>query len=232
MANTTNQFLSPAALSKISEMPAEDFVRRTQKFVEAGHPRTVRSGVLFAQINESFQDELYSRALCSQLVAIATIRRIEALEIEHAFDQVVGSMQLNKLPEATEHWFREVQDSFVQLLNENSVRLVAKALHLSTDYSDLLVGANIVTDIRPVFSGDRAEVIGGMVSHILRLHFINGERNSNEQEFSLALDMDDVQKLISELSKCQSKSEAAKKFLGASLRENAFVIGEDTYGFD
>lgn len=235
MASSPERLMNADALESLTERDSERFISEANKFLALKHPTTIRSHVLLEQMSNSFGDREYSRALCTQLVAIATIRRIESGTVEETFDKIAASMKTNGISEDARNWFARVRGEFNSLLKSQNVRLVAKALHLSTDYQDLYTNANIVTDIRPVFDSldqdVRENVVGGMITQSLRIYFISGERNIKEQEISLSLDIDDIEKLIKELNKAKSKSDAAKRFLGEKLSENAFVVGEDTYGF-
>lgn len=232
MAASPDRLLNSSALQELSTMPEADFEESAKRFLRDDHVVTIRSKILLERLSTAFENEEYARALSTQLIAIATIRRIEAIDIEKAYDRIVDSMKLNGVDSDAQNWFRRVRQSFLGLLNGTSVRLVAKALHLSTDYSEVFLNANVVTDIRPVFSNPRDEVVGGVVTQTLRVHFITGDRDMQEQEISLALDADDIEKLIIELTKAKNKSSAVKEFLSSAIEDNYFVVGEETYGFD
>lgn len=232
MAASLKNLLSAEALEKIASVETEVFGEGAKRFVADDQFPTVRSSNLVDRFQAVFGDREYAAALCSQLVAIATIRRIENEAIETVFDSILGSMQLNGVSEATQEWYHGSRDSILTLLATKSVRLVAKTLNLSVDYSDLFVSGNVVTDIRPVFDIGRASVVGGIVSQNLRIHFVSGDGTTGEQELSFALDIDDVDKLIAELEKAKRKSTAAMEFLKKSLADNVFILGEDRYGFN
>ncbi|MGR3452533.1 hypothetical protein [Pseudooceanicola sp.] len=231
MAGYPAHLLKSEALAAISAMDSDQFVRASRAVISDDDPPTVRSLHLLKIFASAFGNEDYASALCSQLVAIATIRRIDAAPIEDTFDLIVSSMPQNAIGEAGQDWFRQHRDTFLKLLRMKSVRLVAKSLHLSTDFADLFVRSNIVTDIRPIFDGDRNGITGALITQTLRLHYISGDGASGEQEISLGLDSDDIEKLIGELKKAQKKAEASKKFLQNTLDDNVFAVGEDRYGF-
>lgn len=231
MAGSPQNLLNSAALSEIASVDGKIFASAIKEIIALDQEPTVRSTMLFERVNRVFRDSDYAAAVCSQSVAMATIRRLNGDDISTIYDNVVESMVMNDLDSTTQSWFQENRDSFLKMLESKSVRLVAKALNLSVDFSEVLVSANIVTDIRPVFDIGRASVVGGIVAHTFRVHYISGDGRTGEQELSLAIDSDDIEKLIKELEKAQRKSKAAKEFVSTSLKGNAFISGEDRYGF-
>lgn len=232
MALSPHKLLNSEALQKLTERDSDDFASLARKLVQSRPKATIRSTALLQAVEKVFGDREYSAAICSQLVAMATIRRIEAKEISEVYDNIVRTMLINGLSEDQQAWYKKIRNSFLDLLGLESVRLVAKTLHLSTDYSDVMLSSNVITDIRPVFDNDRSEVLGGVVTQTLRIHYVGGDSPYNEQEISLSLDRDDIDKLIKELEKAKNKSKSAKEFLAAAVGDNVLVSGEDTYGFD
>lgn len=231
MALSPMSLVKAEALKALSSLKPEEFDDAASRYLASSESPTIKATILLDRFAEVFGDRKYSAALCSQLVAFATIRRIEASTIEDVFGTIVGSMHANGLDSGVQDWFNDCREAFLKLAESSSVRLVAKALHLTTDFSEIMIGANIITDIRPVFANDRDEVIGGVVLHNLRLHYISGNGKLGEEELSLALDVDDISKLIDELEKAKKKAEASASFLAESLKGNVVVAGEDRYGF-
>lgn len=232
MAASPTNLLNSDALEKIASSDPKYFEKCAKRVVSDDKSPTVRSSTLVDRFEAIFQDREYAAALCSQLIAIATIRRIENESIEAIFDTILRSMRINGVSDAARSWFESSRDAVLSMLSMKSVRLVAKTLHLSVDYSDLFVSGNIVTDIRPVFDIGRASVVGGIVCQNLRIHYVSGDGTTGEHEISLALDVDDIDKMIAELEKAKRKSMAAAEFLKNSLADNVFILGEDRYGFN
>ncbi len=212
-------------------MDGDKFDKLARSLIKSNRVPTIRSNVLMELIVSHFVEREYAAALCSQLIAIATVRRIQAQEIEDVYDSVVKSMTVNDLSDENEIWYRDRRPVFLDLLRLDSVRLVAKTLHLSTDYTDILIRSNLVTDIRPVFSSTRDTIFGAVVTQSLRLHYLSSDGSRSEKELSLALDADDIEKLISELEKAKLKSKTTAQFLDSKLNGNVLVLGDDKYGF-
>lgn len=140
-------------------------------------------------------------------------------------------MEVGEFPEGTKDWYAAARGHLVRLFDCDGIRLPAKALHLSTDYSQVFTSANVITDVRPVFDGARDDLVGAVVVQTLRVHYVGNGGDQGHQELSLALDIDDIEKLIKELKKALKKSETAKREFGDKLESEIFVIGEEKYGF-
>ena len=95
-----------------------------------------------------------------------------------------------------------------------SLGLSAKASDVLLENSDSFTGARIVTDIRPIFSGKEPSSLGGsVVVHVLKIEYLEG---SQEKEFFVALDTQDIRILKSVLERAEAKEAIVNAFLQGS----------------
>lgn len=218
------------ALQAIAKMSPERFSKLADLLWGQDSP-SIKATQLLEVVRNFSGDEDFSDAFCTQLISLAMFRRVEKIEPEELFDSLFGGMENAGFSEETRDWYTKIRPDFVRLLNCDSVRFPAKALHLSTDHEQLFVSANVVTDVRPVFDGDRSELVGAVVVQTLRAHYLAAGGEQGKQQVSLALDIDDIQKLIDELEKALLKAQTAKNEFGKKTGKDIFVVGEETYGF-
>ncbi|MGR3792355.1 hypothetical protein [Vannielia sp. SX4] len=192
---------------------------------------SIRVSSLLKEILRITGEDEVSRALCSQLVSLATFRRTEKVSEAEVIDGLIEGIAHAELPEAVHEWFVSCRDDLIQLLQCPSIKLPAKALQLSTDYEKVFESGNVVTDVRPVFDDDREAMMGAIIGQVLRIHYLTDGSQGRPQEISLALDLDDIEKLIAELEKSRTKAESAKQQLSSISGSEIFVVGEETYGF-
>lgn len=219
-----------AALKKIAEIPSQQFAKLAALVAEQSKP-SIRATEFLRLIRDSLGDEKLAATFCQQMLSLATFRRVHRIGSEELVDNLLEGMAVGDFPADVRDWYDAARGDLIRLFECDGVRLPAKALHLSTDYAQMFTSANVITDVRPVFDGARDDLVGAVVVQTLRLHYVGNGGVQGEQELSLALDIDDIEKLIDELNKALKKSETAKRQFGEKLESEIFVVGEETYGF-
>ena len=104
-----------------------------------------------------------------------------------------------------------------KLVSVTAVQLATKAIDVSYDCDNLLRRSRILTDVRPIFSDDAADIDGAIVAHTLRLRY---DSAGNDNELSLAMDATDLRKLILQCERALLKEQTSRK----QLIERADVI--------
>ena len=217
----------------ITRLSTEDFRSVSAQLLSVSVP-SVRVSKLLELVSDVSKDVEFSKAFCSQLIALATFRRVSKKGVDEVVDLLISSIERSELSELSDDvqaWFKTVKDVLVELLSNDVIRLPAKALHLSTDFDSLYSAAYVITAVRPVFDGDRETVLGAIVSQTLKIKFVDARANNGEGQISLALDIDDIEKLIAELEKAKRKATSAKASFSKNADVDVFVVGEETYGF-
>ncbi|MBU2866055.1 hypothetical protein [Pacificibacter marinus] len=223
--------LSGDALQLIADRAVDSFEVEAQAFLSSRDKPSIRSGSLVNKLQKFFKDDDLAKALASQLVALAVMSRIERRSVEVVCADIISSLKYNSVDEKAQAWFEQKASVFTSLTSSDDVKLVAKTLHLGTDFPKLFTNAFILTDIRPIFDKTREAIAGGIVTQSIKIHYLSSEEGSDSHEITLSLDDDDIEKLLKELQKAKKKSKVAAKFVKSSLGENGFVLGEDSYGF-
>lgn len=218
------------ALRVIAGVATDRFAAISKSLTDQSKPSIRASGLLKA-VKGLSDDEDFALALCSQMISLGTFRRVEKLAADDVFELLYEGMKVAEFSDENLKWFETSRLSFVNLLDSDCIRLPAKALFLSTDFEQLYTSASVVTDVRPVFDGERTDLAGAIVTQTLQVRYVGGSGKSEEKQVSLALDIDDIDKLIAELEKAKQKAQSAKERFGSATDTEIFVIGEETYGF-
>src|SRR5262249_55776961 len=92
----------------------------------------------------------------------------------------------------------------------SAVRLVSITLDLMFEHENLLQGAHVVTDIRPLFSEDATRVEGSVVSHTLRLRYVSTE---GDHTISIAMDESDIHELARQCKRALLKAQTARSLM-------------------
>jgi hypothetical protein len=226
------------ALQTLSSVDAQKFNALASAVVNMKKP-SIRASALYNLVFDETKDTRFSKAFSSLFISLALFLRSEGVDASRIVDDLRDALVDLERESSLQHsgleisqWFSEVQSNIVSVLNSRAVILASKALDLSVDFDCLYTSANVVTDIRPVFDDSKLEVSGAIIAQTLRLHFVPDGPASGEKEISLALDYDDIVKLISELENAKLKAETLKKHFSQANTVEIFSIGEETYGFD
>jgi hypothetical protein len=100
------------------------------------------------------------------------------------------------------------------LLSFDSLALVAKARELQTEHGRVFLNGRVITDLRPVFRGSPDEVpLGVVLLHILKLSYLDRQREGDRGTFYIALDEDDIASLKRVLERAESKARTLRSTL-------------------
>lgn len=108
----------------------------------------------------------------------------------------------------------DLRTNLRKLLKVPSISLGAKATSVLFENERSLVNARILTDIRPVFELESANVGGALVIHTLKLEYYSD--GDGAKEFFVSLDSDDIDTLILKLERAKQKAEKLKGVLSAA----------------
>jgi hypothetical protein len=116
---------------------------------------------------------------------------------------------LRRIAESTE----DIPARLTDIFKVSSVLLAAKASSVMYEYDHIFYKARVLTDVRPVFGEGAAEAQALMIIHNLRIHYHQGDVH---QDFFVALDSKDIQKLIDLLERAKAKAETLKSMLAST----------------
>jgi hypothetical protein len=102
------------------------------------------------------------------------------------------------------------------LLQNATVQRFAKALTLRNEYERILTDTRILSDIRPVFDDDQENpsMRAAIVNHTLRFTYTAGDGERHESHF--ALDVDDLEKLKTQIERALKKDKASQRMVEAA----------------
>ncbi len=161
-------------------------------------------------------------SLCRQAVALNGLSRQTGLDpskITAGFDKAV--VESSDSVEFKSTW-TTCREHFFEIVASTSARMTAKAIDLAYDYANLYQRARILADVRPLFSEDSDDITGSVISYTLRLRYDNV---SGENDLSLAMDHNDVVRLLQECERAIKKGDTAKRKL-SQLGMSAFINGD------
>jgi hypothetical protein len=112
------------------------------------------------------------------------------------------------------------QTIFEELMNIDSLSMVAKAKRLLRDGERLYCTAKILSDIRPVFGSDPAvRPIGAVLTHTLKLSYHEGSGHSH-REFHIILDSSDLEALEEIINRAKIKDQTLRQLLKSAELTN------------
>lgn len=97
------------------------------------------------------------------------------------------------------------------LIGSREIQKFAKALDLRNAYERIFLASRIVTDIRPVFDDDEVGAFdAAMINHTLQLRL---RADDAESDIHIAVDLDDLETLKSQIERAIKKEESSRKFV-------------------
>lgn len=166
-----------------------------------------------------------ARTVARFLIGLATLRRRSFATASELLDGVAeGLPTVHAWDEAGLARWRSCRPALEKLLESKLLVLTAKAVDLVFDFAEFCIGVRILTDVRPIFDDPKEEIIGAAIAQTLRLEYAgkNGEYNS----ISVALDLDDVQRLRTACEEALRKAEVAKRMVEEKWKINTITATE------
>lgn len=165
------------------------------------------------------------RALIRQLVGLRSFvdeSQVSPSEVIQALS--AGLKRTRSAEDILQKWesASKVLERFLSLEN---IITVAKALELSLDFEHIHLSSKILTDVRPVFSATRDEIIGGIVCNRLRIKYHDEDAH---RSISISIDKDEIEYLEKLCREALKKIELASGLL-KTAGLSSFITGE---GYD
>ncbi len=175
-------------------------------------------------ILENRVDRKEADLLERHLLSLASMSRMRNLDIEQCVNEVTPVIGDNGWTEDDQESWEGVREEITALAGTESISCLEKTMSLAYEHDNILVSASVVTDIRPVFDGDRNSVVASLVTQELRLkYYTNGEH----REIGLALDADDVAGLVESCTSALSKGKVAKQMMSDAGTIETLIVGEE-----
>lgn len=165
--------------------------------------------------NYSIDDE-YALEILSSILSLYSLQTNNDLSSEQIVQQVSDGLQ-NDLDDNSAFTdeditkFQQRLSSFLEI--RGSLEITSKAGRLLTEQENIFSGSRVITDIRPIFNSGITEGIGGaLIVHALRITYTFAD---GTKEFFVALDSNDIKRLLQDLERALQKEESLKTLLGA-----------------
>lgn len=155
------------------------------------------------------------------LSGVRTEHELSVADFADAISQAMDETGRDDLRPNDGNWgpFKQRLSALLQL---ESISVTAKAIDLRIRNEHTFIDAQIVTDLRPVFSADLPlNIAAAIIEHGLRITYIEGRET---KDFHVALDTQDLETLRNLLNRAESK---AQSLVRLTERSSISVLGEE-----
>ena len=148
---------------------------------------------------------------------LATLYGLSAAEVpverSQFIDDLVSAFARQAKPVSDEQ-LNNLRERLTTLLGTDAIRIGGKARSVLFENEHNLVGARIVSDIRPIF-GDEVQnpPVGAIIVHSLKIEYLS---SGKRHEFYVALDTKDVDSLLKVLERAKAKTSSLQSLLGTT----------------
>ena len=127
--------------------------------------------------------------------------------------RVASSPQFAETDDGSDHFVRRIQ----HLLISDVIRIQGKASSIGTEHERVFLGAQVLTDLRPLFGDDSAGALepeGALLTHVLSIHFVGSA--GTHDNFFVVLDDHDIGTLHQAIERATRKATSLKHKLQES----------------
>lgn len=155
-------------------------------------------------------------AITDALISLVGLRDTLRIDIPEFVGTIADAMNQSgdeNLALPDEESRESFEAKLAQLLEIDSLEVTAKAIGLSREQAHTIHGnPRVLTDVRPIFSSEPAEISlwGAMVIHALKLEYHEGRQL---EELYIALSTREIDDLIEVLERAKSKAEILKQWI-------------------
>lgn len=148
------------------------------------------------------------------LVNMAGTGYSAGMNLDDVVDAVITTIQDDDVVELTDQEYETLRLRLRKLAKLRTVELIAKASQLLQASDSSFRSARVVTDLRPLYSGEDTHVAGGLILHQLA---ISARHNGRTETTYVALDSIDLQALSTAVSRAIDKDKALRAYaIGAN----------------
>jgi hypothetical protein len=187
-----------------------------EHFISPGALRTAMNGAL---------PPIAVRALIRQLVGLRSFIDEAQVTPSEAIEALSAGLKQKHWPEGIFHKWVGASKVLERFLSLENIITIAKALELSLDFEHVHISSKILTDVRPIFSATRNEIIGGIVCNRLRIRYHDEDAH---RSISISIDKDEIEYLQKLCREALRKIELASGLL-KTAGLSSFITGE---GYD
>ena len=142
------------------------------------------------------------------ILSISHYRQTFDKTIEETVSDVMSSEDLTIADENRELFAKRLTD----LVGTEALCITSKANDILTNHQNVLLNAQIITDVRPIFKDNPADTpAAALIVHTLKVTY---RQERERSEFFVALDTEDLVDLRKAIDRAEAKAESLKKVLG------------------
>ncbi len=165
-----------------------------------------------------------AEVLEKHLLSLAATSRARGYSAEKCIDEVRPKVGERGWTEDDAQSWSQIEGELTSLIASHAICCLEKAMSLPYEYDKVLTGASIVSDVRPVFDGERNDVVASLVIQTLRLRYYS---DGKAREIGIALDSEDLEGLIDSCRNAQLKAESLRKLFCESTDIPPVIVGKD-----
>lgn len=147
------------------------------------------------------------------LVNIAGTSYSAGISTDEALDYIISTIKDDGVVELNDGDAKTLKARLARLVKSKPLDLVAKANELLRANDRTFQSGRIVTDLRPICSGDDASVAGGVIVHQLA---INSLHNGRRETTYIVLDSIDLEFFSNVILRAKKKDKALREYAKAS----------------
>jgi hypothetical protein len=219
MAKLTVPSVFKPALAKLAAIPAQsaaELISAVGSSQPVLNPKKMALQIGPATPSISGED---LEQILTALFSLSAVRVLNKVPITSFLDDVCESLH----PRKNDVDSAVLRSRLEQLLQSEPVVLAAKGSAIQREYPNVIVNARVLTDLRPVF-GDGPETLqSGIITHNLKLTYL--ESNEMRESF-FAMDDDDLTMLQKSIVRAQVKSKTLREFIVRSGLPNMEPVSE------
>ena len=212
--NTATPFQIPnehaAALIELARLRDDDF-RALIEVLLAITPTINRWEIVHEWCDRLELDFNVAAALIESIGELAGVCHSASTSSADVAQRVVTSAPFDEM----EREFRDSLESRVEsILDCPDIRVLGKAMEISSLHQQMFGAAEIYTDLRPVFNdrhSDELVLESGLLSHILRLHHVTSD--GTHQDFYVALREEHLVNLRLAIDRAEEKARLLRQWV-------------------
>lgn len=144
--------------------------------------------------------------IVTTLFSLANFREFSSVNSTQLIDLLHEEL-LSFLPEIPPERQVSLKEHLTKILDiDNILGIASQAISLN-DYENIYLNSRVVTNVRPLFRETTQELAGVMVSHVLKIAY---RTTSEEQEFFVFLDDNDLQQLRQAIEVAEQRAKKTK----------------------
>jgi hypothetical protein len=151
--------------------------------------------------------------IVGSLLSIAGTAYSGGTAIDELLDAVIDGIKNDDVVELSDSDAQIMKFRLAKLAKTKSVELGAKAIQLLGANDRSFDSARVITDFRPIYSGDGANVAAGVIVHQLA---IRSSHNGRTEATYIALDSTDLASLGASVTRALKKDKSLRDFARAS----------------